>query len=142
MSIAQAARKEKFGTVSPQHELSARSSPRIPKASITIVAAMCYGRNMTGQGAEPRRWLLVSITTGADASLRVHVWRQLRKLGAIYLQSSVCLLPETGTVPQAVQRLAARVRDSGGKARVLHTVFTEQAEQDGVIAEQRADRDV
>ena len=97
---------------------------------------------MTGQGAEPPRWLLVSITTGADASLRVHVWRQLRKLGAVYLQSSVCLLPEIGTVPQAVQRLAARVRDSGGKARILHTRFTEQAEQDAVIAEQRADRDV
>jgi hypothetical protein len=45
-------------------------------------------------------------------------------------------------VPQAVQRLPARLRDSGGKARVLHTVFTEQAEQDAVIAEQRADRDV
>jgi hypothetical protein len=97
---------------------------------------------MTDEGAEPPRWLLVSITTGADASLRVHVWRQLRKLGAVYLQSSVCLLPETGTVPQAVQRLAARVRDSGGKARILHTRFTEQAEQDVVIAEQRADRDV
>jgi hypothetical protein len=41
-----------------------------------------------------------------------------------------------------VQRLAARVRDSGGKARVLHTVFTEPAEQNAVIAEQRADRDL
>ncbi|MGC4939832.1 Chromate resistance protein ChrB [Kribbella sp. DT2] len=97
---------------------------------------------MTTGDAESVRWLLVSITTGADASLRVHVWRQLRKLGAVYLQNSVCLLPETGLVPQTVQRLAARVRDSGGKARVLHTVFVDPAEQDGVIAEQRADRDV
>jgi hypothetical protein len=30
----------------------------------------------------------------------------------------VCLLPELGTLPQTVQRLVARVRDSGGKARV------------------------
>jgi hypothetical protein len=97
---------------------------------------------MAGQDEQPLRWLLVSITTGADASLRVHVWRQLRKLGAVYLQNSVCLLPETGAAPQAVQRLAARVRESGGKARVLHIVFAERAEQDAVIAEQRADRDV
>jgi len=88
------------------------------------------------------RWLLVSITTGSDASLRVHVWRQLRKLGAIYLQNSVCLIPETGPVPQTVQRLAARVNGAGGKARVLHTTFTDPAEQAAIIAEQRADRDI
>jgi hypothetical protein len=97
---------------------------------------------MHEDGGEPVRWLLVSITSGADASLRVHVWRQLRKLGAVYLQSSVCLLPEVGGVAQTVQRLAARVRDNGGKARVLHTVFVDRAEQDAVIAEQRADRDL
>jgi hypothetical protein len=87
------------------------------------------------------RWLLISITTGADASLRVRVWRQLRKLGAVYLQNSVCLLPQAGTVPQTIQRLAARVNASGGKARVLHTTFTDPAEQAAIIAEQRADRD-
>jgi hypothetical protein len=108
---------------------------------MTTVAVHCYGRNMTERVGEPVRWLLVSITTGGEASLRVHVWRQLRKLGAVYLQNSVCLLPETATVPQTVQRLAARVRAGGGKARVLHTVFTDPAEQDSVIAEQRADRD-
>jgi G3E family GTPase len=93
--------------------------------------------------AEPEqvRWLLVSITTGADASLRVHVWRQLRKLGAIYLQNSVCLLPEVDAVPQTVQRLVARVNGSGGKARVLHATFTDAAEQAAIVAEQRADRD-
>jgi Protein ChrB, N-terminal len=87
------------------------------------------------------RWLLVSITTGADASLRVHVWRQLRKLGAVYLQNSVCLLPQVGAVPQTVQRLVARVNSSGGRARVLHTTFTDPAEQAAITGEQRADRD-
>lgn len=86
-------------------------------------------------------WLLVSITTGADASLRVHVWRQLRKLGAVYLQNSVCLLPQAGAVPQTVQRLAARVNSTGGRARVLHTIFTNPAEEAAIIDEQRADRD-
>jgi C4-dicarboxylate-specific signal transduction histidine kinase len=88
------------------------------------------------------RWLLVSVTTGADASLRVHVWRQLRKLGAVYLHNSVCLLPQAGTVPQTVQRLAARVNSSGGRARVLHATFTDPAELAAIIDEQRADRDI
>lgn len=88
------------------------------------------------------RWLLVSVTTGSDASLRVHVWRQLRKLGAVYLQNSVCLLPDVAAVPQTVQRLAARVNTTGGKARVLHTAFVDQAEEATLITEQRADRDL
>ncbi|MGW6195540.1 Chromate resistance protein ChrB [Kribbella sp. NPDC055110] len=88
------------------------------------------------------RWLLISVTTGSDASLRVHVWRQLRKLGAVYLHNSVCLLPEVGQVPQTVHRLVARVNSSGGKARVLHTELVDPAEEALVIAEQRADRDV
>jgi G3E family GTPase len=96
---------------------------------------------MSAEPDEEMRWLLVSITTGADASLRVRVWRQLRKLGAVYLQNSVCLLPESGAVSQTVQRLAARVNGSGGRARVLHTTFTDAAEQAGIVAEQRADRD-
>ena len=96
---------------------------------------------MTG-GAAPARWLLVSVTTGSDASLRVYVWRQLRKLGAVYLQNSVCLLPDVGQVPHTVQRLAARVNTSGGKARVLHADLTDPAEAAAVIGEQRADRDV
>ena len=83
----------------------------------------------------------MSITTGADASLRVHVWRQLRKLGAVYLQNSVCLLPQVGAAPQTVQRLAARVNSSGGRARILHTTFTDPAEQAAIAGEQRADRD-
>jgi hypothetical protein len=86
--------------------------------------------------------LLVSVSTGADASLRVHVWRQLRKLGAVYVQNSVCLLPDTGQVPHTVQRLVSRVHTSGGKARVLHTELVDPAEEAAVIAEQRADRDV
>ena len=52
------------------------------------------------------------------------------------------LLPEIGQVPHTVQRLAARVNASGGKARVLHADLTDPAEAAAVIAEQRADRDV
>jgi hypothetical protein len=92
-------------------------------------------------GDGPLRWLLISVTTGSDASLRVHVWRQLRKLGAVYLQNSVCLLPDVGQVSHTVARLVARVNGSGGKARVLHADLVEPVEEAAVIAEQRGDRD-
>jgi uncharacterized protein YdbL (DUF1318 family) len=86
-------------------------------------------------------WLLVAIVTGADAALRVRVWRELRKLGAVYLHSSVCLLPDQAAVADTVETLSRRVRDSGGKAQVLKTVLVDDAEEAKIIAEQSADRD-
>jgi hypothetical protein len=87
-------------------------------------------------------WLLVAIVTGADAALRVRVWRELRKLGAVYLHSSVCLLPDQADVADTVETLGRRVRDNGGKAQVLKTVLIDDAEEARIIAEQSADRDV
>jgi hypothetical protein len=89
-----------------------------------------------------RDWVLVSVSTGAAASLRVHVWRTLRKLGAVYLQQSVCLLPDRPAVGKPIARLVARVRDQGGTARALRIAVTDQAELAQLIAQQRGERDV
>jgi hypothetical protein len=86
-------------------------------------------------------WLLVAIVTGSDSALRVRVWRELRKLGAVYLHASVCLLPDRPEVASTVETLARRVRDGGGRARVLKTVLVDADEQATIIAEQSADRD-
>ncbi|GAA4567089.1 Chromate resistance protein ChrB [Planotetraspora kaengkrachanensis] len=97
---------------------------------------------MTGDaGAEPN-WLLVTVSTGQVASLRVYVWRQLRKLGALYLQQSVCLLPDRPDVAKTIARLVARVRDQGGQARALRVRLTDPQEHGALVDEQRADRDV
>ncbi|MEW9528213.1 Chromate resistance protein ChrB [Microbispora sp. NPDC049125] len=90
---------------------------------------------------EHRAWVLVSISTGAEASLRVHVWRQLRKLGAIYIQQSICLLPDRPAVAKALTRLIARVRTQGGQARALHLQLTDPDEIAALVAEQQAGRD-
>ncbi len=85
---------------------------------------------------------MVSVSTaGAAASLRVQVWRKLRSLGALYLQQSVCLLPATEDVARDVRRLAGRVRQGGGTARVLPMAFTDPAGEQAVITELNAARD-
>jgi hypothetical protein len=86
-------------------------------------------------------WLLVTISTGQAASLRVYVWRQLRKLGAVYLQQSTCLLPDRPDVAHQINRLTARVREQNGHARVLRVRLTDSADHAAIVAEQRADRD-
>jgi hypothetical protein len=91
---------------------------------------------------EGHGWLLVTVSTaGAPASLRVHVWRKLRGLGALYLQQSVCLLPDLPQVARQVRRLLDRVDHDGGTGRVLHIRLADAAERDQVIAEFQAARD-
>jgi hypothetical protein len=92
--------------------------------------------------ANTNGWLLVSVSTaGAAGTLRVQVWRKLRSLGALYVQQSVCLLPGLPGVAREVRRLAARVQQHGGAARVLHIAITDAAEQAQVVAEMNAARD-
>ncbi len=89
-----------------------------------------------------RRWLLVSVSTaGAAASLRVHVWRRLRGLGALYLQQSVCLLPDRPQVARQIARLLGRVGHDGGTGRVLHVELTGPGEQERLVAEVQAASD-
>jgi len=73
--------------------------------------------------------------------LRVHVWRKLRSLGALYLQQSVCLLPARVEVVREVRRLVDRVRHEGGQARVLRIALTDPQEEQAVIAELNTARD-
>ena len=91
---------------------------------------------------DDRAWLLISVSTaGAPGTLRVQVWRKLRSLGALYLQQSVCLLPEREETSRQVRRLLDRVRQHGGSARSLRVTFPDPAEQPQVIGEFNAARD-
>jgi hypothetical protein len=88
------------------------------------------------------RWLLVTVSLSAgQASLRVHVWRRLRSLGAVYLQSSVCLLPDRAGVLREVRRLLDRVQREGGAGRLLRVVLTEPGEVSWLVGEFNRARD-
>jgi len=91
---------------------------------------------------DDQAWLLISVSTaGAAGTLRVQVWRKLRSLGALYLQQSVCLLPEREETTRQVRRLLDRVRQHGGSARSLRVTFPDSTEQQQVIGEFNAARD-
>jgi Protein ChrB, N-terminal len=86
-------------------------------------------------------WLLLIVTSGKEASLRVFVWRELRKLGALYLHKSVCLLPDRPQVRTRLQPVLVRIRRHGGRARMI-TVSISGDEHQALIDEQRRDRDI
>jgi hypothetical protein len=93
-----------------------------------------------GSPRTAKRWLLVTVSTAASSTLRVHAWRKLRSLGALYLQNSVVLLPERPETARAVARLLDRLRRSGGGGRSLSITITNPDEERQVIAQLSAER--
>lgn len=85
--------------------------------------------------------LVTTSTSSAAASLRVAVWRRLRGLGALYLQQSVCLLPDRPQVAGAVEDLRTRVLHEGGSMRVLCVLVEDVAQTAELVAEITAARD-
>ena len=98
---------------------------------------------MSQASTSERGWLLITVSTaGAPPALRVQVWRRLRALGALYLQQSVCLLPDRPEVSRAVRRLLDRVHRDGGQGRLLKVALTDPAEEQAVIEDFRRERAV
>ena len=92
-------------------------------------------------GATRTAWLLITISTGPSSTLRVQVWRRLRSLGALYLQQSVCLLPERPEVVSAVARLIDRVNRDGGEGRVLRIGLLDADAERAIIEASQRERD-
>jgi hypothetical protein len=80
-------------------------------------------------------WLLITLSTprGGTSTLRVYAWRNLRSLGAHYLQQSVCLLPATPKTTRAVARLVTRLRAEGGQGEMLRIHLTDPTQEAAVI---------
>ena len=50
---------------------------------------------------------------------RVAVWRSLKKAGAVYLQSSVCVVPDVDPMRAALEPVLARIDESAGSYHLL-----------------------
>ena len=50
---------------------------------------------------------------------RVAVWRSLKKAGAVYLQSSVCVVPDVDAMRAALEPVLARIDESAGSYHLL-----------------------
>jgi hypothetical protein len=94
------------------------------------------------RGDEPRRWLLLIYRIKAESSgRRTYVWRQLRQLGAVYLQQAAAVLPDRPELRAELDRLGQRIRASGGEASLLQTVSPTSAWEDDLVARFNAARD-
>ncbi len=71
----------------------------------------------------PRRWLLLIYRVPQEPpGRRTYVWRQLKQLGAAYLQQAAAILPDRPELRQALVALEGRIGEFGGEASLLETV--------------------
>lgn len=62
-------------------------------------------------------WLQLVYRVPAEPSRkRTYIWRQLRGLGAVYLQDACCVLPRTVESERGLAEVAAKVREFDGEA--------------------------
>ncbi len=97
---------------------------------------------MTGPTTERRRWLVLIYRIRSDSSSgRTYVWRQLRQLGAVYLQQAVAIVPDRPELRTGLDRIGARIRAGGGEASLLETGSPNAAWEAELVARFDAARD-
>jgi hypothetical protein len=79
--------------------------------------------------ADPTRgpWLLLIYRLPSDPShARVTVWRQLKRLGALYVQQAVCVLPDRPDLRESLGRVRRKLDELGGSSIFLTLAEVEE----------------
>lgn len=53
------------------------------------------------------------------SAARVGIWRELKRIGVLYLQQSVCILPTTPPLLASLQKITERITELGGSYHLL-----------------------
>lgn len=88
-------------------------------------------------------WTLVVYRVPTNSSrARVAIWRDLKRLGGLYLQQCVCIVPQTTETAKSMTAIRERIEELGGTSN-LFDVAMDGAQRDQLIADFRglAERD-
>ena len=68
----------------------------------------------------PHRFLVLTYRMPAKPTAgRVAVWRNLKKIGAVYVQDSVCVIPDTAPLRRELATVLERIDAGGGRYHML-----------------------
>lgn len=89
-----------------------------------------------------REWVLVIYRVPTEpTSRRVAIWRDLKRLGALYLQQCVCILPRRAPVEEELARIIAKIPTLGGEYTRFAIPQLPAADEEKIVAAFRALRD-
>jgi Protein ChrB, N-terminal len=111
------------------------------RGTLPAVPARSNRQSDTRAGGDVERelsttWLLLIYTVPAQPSRkRATVWREIKKLGAVYLRDGVCILPEQPDTQSSLRELAARIQELEGEASVVEGGRLDQDRGEAVMAQ-------
>jgi hypothetical protein len=86
-------------------------------------------------------WLLLIYTVPAEPSRkRAAIWRDVKKVGAVYLRDGVCALPERPETITAIRAIAAKVDDFEGQATLVEAARLDAARAAWIVDQSRTAR--
>jgi hypothetical protein len=89
----------------------------------------------------PLSWrVLIYRVPTEPASKRVAVWRDLKRLGALYLQQCACIFPAMPGLNSEVHDIAAKISAQGGETFLLEVPHLEPEDETRIIESFRAQR--
>jgi uncharacterized protein Yka (UPF0111/DUF47 family) len=65
--------------------------------------------------------------------LRAQIWRHLQRIGALYLQDSVSIVPATSELAENMQWIADEIHELGGEAVVFRATTTTPRHEERVL---------
>ncbi len=73
----------------------------------------------------PKDWILLIYKIPSRPSrLRLQIWRKLQRLGALYLQDAVCLLPARPELDENMHYIAMAIEEMGGTYHLFRSQTT------------------
>jgi len=116
------------------------------RGTLPAVPARSVPKSETEDGGDPgpelsTTWLLLIYTVPAQPSRkRAAVWREIKKLGAVYLRDGVCVLPEQPRTLHSLRGLAIRIEEMDGQACLVEAAQLDADRVESLTAEFRAAR--
>ncbi len=91
---------------------------------------------------EAESWILVVYRVPTEpASRRVTIWRELKRLGVLYLQQCVCIMPNRGNFQEELERIIAKIVALGGEYTRFDIPTLPEADHEKIVRAFRALRD-
>ena len=79
-------------------------------------------------------WLILIYRVPSEPSNnRVSVWRELKRLGALYLQQCVCIVPAFPECDEGIRGTVARIEAMGGSSNVFHVRDMDPSEEERLV---------
>lgn len=110
----------------------------LPLAAKPARVARIFASMPSESQQPPRRFtVLIYRMPARPTAGRVAVWRQLKKIGSIYLQQSVCIFPSNAQVRKDLAPILVRISTAGGEFHLLPLARLDQDEETKLIEQFR-----